>query len=123
MRPEGERFCGPGAAARRLVRGAAATRDAPHKTSRGEGKMKVPCRKALSGALAPLCLCLGLAMPTNAADAPKVIKISHQFPASQGDEGDFRDRLSRKFVAEVEKRTHGQLTFEVYPGNSLMRSE
>jgi TRAP-type C4-dicarboxylate transport system substrate-binding protein len=56
-----------------------------------------------------------------AADA-KVIKISHQFPGGSIDSGDFRDRLTRKFGAEVEKRTNGTLKFEVYPGSSLMKT-
>jgi TRAP-type C4-dicarboxylate transport system substrate-binding protein len=57
----------------------------------------------------------------DAADA-KVIKISHQFPGGTADSGDFRDRLTRKFAAEVEKRTNGSLKFEVYPGSSLMKT-
>jgi TRAP-type C4-dicarboxylate transport system substrate-binding protein len=56
-----------------------------------------------------------------AADA-KVIKISHQFPGGSIDSGDFRDRLTRKFAAEVEKRTNGSLKFEIYPGSSLMKT-
>ncbi len=64
---------------------------------------------------------LGLAATAN-AQAPKVIKISHQFPASTGDDGDFRDRLARKFAAEVEKRTNGQLKFEIYPSSSLVKT-
>src|SRR5476649_2187842 len=57
----------------------------------------------------------------HAADA-KVIKISHQFPGGSVDKGDFRDRLTRKFAAEVEKRTGGSLKFEIYPGSSLMKT-
>jgi TRAP-type C4-dicarboxylate transport system substrate-binding protein len=57
-----------------------------------------------------------------AADAPRVLKISHQFPASQGDDGDFRDRLARKFAADVEKRTNGELKFEIYPSSSLVKT-
>src|SRR4051812_31180994 len=58
-----------------------------------------------------------------AADATaKTIKISHQFPGGSIDKGDFRDRLTRKFAAEVEKRTNGSLKFEVYPGSSLMKT-
>lgn len=56
------------------------------------------------------------------AQSPKVLKLSHQFPASSGDEGDFRDRLARKFAAEVEKRTNGGLKIEVYPNGSLVKT-
>ena len=56
-----------------------------------------------------------------AADA-RTIKISHQFPGGSIDSGDFRDRLTRKFAAEVTKRTNGTLKFEVYPGSSLMKT-
>ena len=51
----------------------------------------------------------------------KTIKISHQFPGGTIDDGDFRDRLVRKFAAEVEKKTNGQLKFEIYPAASLMK--
>jgi TRAP-type transport system periplasmic protein len=56
------------------------------------------------------------------AATAKILKISHQFPGSSGDEGDFRDRLCRKFAAELEKRTDGQITAQVYPGSSLMKT-
>lgn len=51
----------------------------------------------------------------------KTIKISHQFPGGTIDEGDFRDRLVRKFAAEVEKKSGGALKFEIYPAASLMK--
>ena len=50
------------------------------------------------------------------------LKISHQFPGGTINEGDFRDRLCRKFAAEVEKRTKGALKGTVYPGSSLMKT-
>ena len=50
------------------------------------------------------------------------LKISHQFPGGSVTEGDFRDRLTRMFAAEVEKRTKGGLKFEIYPGSSLMKT-
>ncbi|MCE4557660.1 TRAP transporter substrate-binding protein DctP [Pelomonas cellulosilytica] len=50
------------------------------------------------------------------------LKISHQFPSGTLNEGDFRDRLCRKFAAEVEKRTGGALKASVYPGSSLMKT-
>jgi TRAP-type C4-dicarboxylate transport system substrate-binding protein len=76
-------------------------------------------RRTVMGVLA-----LGISM---AAAAPAwaqttVIKISHQFPGGTIDKGDFRDRLVRKFAAEVEKRSKGSLKFEIYPGSSLMKT-
>ena len=56
-----------------------------------------------------------------AADAAGTLKLSHQFPASSGSEGDFRDQLARKFAAEVEKRTGGKLKVSVYANSSLMK--
>lgn len=51
-----------------------------------------------------------------------VLKISHQFPGGSATEGDFRDRLCRRFAGEVEKRTSGALKASVYPGSSLMKT-
>lgn len=50
------------------------------------------------------------------------LKISHQFPGGTLTEGDFRDRLCRKFAAELEKRSNGALGGTVYPGSSLMKT-
>lgn len=50
------------------------------------------------------------------------LKISHQFPGGSLTEGDFRDRLCRRFATEVEKRTGGALKASVYPGSSLMKT-
>jgi len=58
----------------------------------------------------------------NAFAQNKTLKISHQFPGGTIKEGDFRDRLVRMFSAEVEKRTKGNLKFEIYPGSSLMKT-
>jgi TRAP-type C4-dicarboxylate transport system substrate-binding protein len=58
----------------------------------------------------------------NAFAQSKTLKISHQFPGGTIKEGDFRDRLVRMFSAEVEKRTKGDLKFEIYPGSSLMKT-
>jgi TRAP-type transport system periplasmic protein len=56
------------------------------------------------------------------AQGREPLKISHQFPGGAIDDGDFRDRLCRKFAAEVEKRTGGGLKFQIYPGSSLMKT-
>ena len=58
----------------------------------------------------------------NAFAQNKTLKISHQFPGGTIKEGDFRDRLVRMFAVEVEKRTKGNLKFEIYPGSSLMKT-
>ena len=50
------------------------------------------------------------------------LKISHQFPSGTINEGDFRDRLCRRFAADIEKRTNGALKASVYPGSSLMKT-
>src|SRR5438477_628674 len=50
------------------------------------------------------------------------LKISHQFPGGSINEGDFRDRLCRRFAADIEKRSNGALKAAVYPGSSLMKT-
>jgi TRAP-type C4-dicarboxylate transport system substrate-binding protein len=77
-------------------------------------------REILKG-LAAAPAIIGTSHAAHAADA-RVIKISHQFPGGTVDTGDFRDRLTRKFAAEVEKRTAGSLKFEIYPSSSLMKT-
>ena len=78
-------------------------------------------RRTLLKNLAAAPAALAVSRFAQAADA-KVIKISHQFPGGSIDKGDFRDRLTRKFAVEVEKRTNGSLRFEIYPGSSLMKT-
>jgi TRAP-type transport system periplasmic protein len=82
--------------------------------------MTISRRCVLAGALtAPAIVAstrLGSAAPT------QTLKISHQFPGGTIDEGDFRDRLCRKFAAELEKRTNGALAAQVYPNSSLMKT-
>jgi len=55
------------------------------------------------------------------AQAATTLKISHQFPGGTIDQGDFRDRLTRKFAAEVSKRSGGEIAAEVYPNSSLIK--
>ena len=56
------------------------------------------------------------------AQAATTLKISHQFPGGTIDKGDFRDRLTRVFAQEVNKRSKGDIVAEVYPGSSLMKT-
>ena len=88
--------------------------------------MDVTRRRVLVGSVGSLGSLLGCSgfwwsRSARAADAPVSLKISHQFPSSSGAEGDFRDRLVRKFAAEIEKRSGGKLKCEIYPGSSLMK--
>src|ERR1700694_202536 len=82
--------------------------------------MNINRRRLLAGAAAGIPLaCVG---SRAFAQTAGTLKISHQFPgAVSNDQGDFRDRLCKKFGAEVEKRTQGALKFEVYPNSSLMK--
>ncbi len=69
---------------------------------------------------------LGLAtfsLPAAGQSPPVVLKIGHQFPASSGNEGDFRDRMCHRFAAEIERRSGGTLKGEVFPQNKLVKPE
>jgi TRAP-type transport system periplasmic protein len=80
--------------------------------------MPINRRNVIAGALAAPAIIsfsrLGFAAQT--------LKISHQFPGGTIDQGDFRDRLCRRFAAELEKRTNGALVIQVYPNSSLMKT-
>jgi TRAP-type C4-dicarboxylate transport system substrate-binding protein len=80
--------------------------------------MTISRRTALGLFAAPAIL---RATRARAADA-RVIKISHQFPGGTAEQGDFRDRLVRRFAAAVQDKTGGSLRFEIYPGSSLMKT-
>jgi TRAP-type C4-dicarboxylate transport system substrate-binding protein len=56
------------------------------------------------------------------AQAATTLKISHQFPGGTMDKGDFRDRLCRMFAAELAKRSGGEMTAEIYPNSSLIKT-
>ena len=81
--------------------------------------MTVSRRRFVTGSLAAVPL--ALAGSRALAQAPTTLKISHQFPGGTVDSGDFRDRLARKFAADVEKKTSGGLKFEIYPNSSLVK--
>ena len=75
-------------------------------------------RRLVAGAIA---LPVAVAGARALAQSPTTLKISHQFPGGTIDSGDFRDRLVRKFAADVEKRTNGALKFDIYPNASLVK--
>ena len=82
--------------------------------------MKITRRALLAGAVTAPALVA--ASRLGLAAQPRVLKISHQFPGGTIEAGDFRDRLCRRFAAEVTRRTNGELAFEIYPGSSLMKT-
>lgn len=79
--------------------------------------MTLSRRSVLAGALAAPVI-----LRNASAYAAQTLKISHQFPSSNGDEGDFRDRAARRFAAELEKRTGGELNAQVFSDSSLMKT-
>src|SRR6478672_6603889 len=81
--------------------------------------MTITRRHVLAGAIAAPALIGGA---RRGSAATRTIKISHQFPGGTLTEGDFRDRLCRKFAAELEKRTNGSIVGQVYPNSSLMKT-
>src|SRR3974377_1327541 len=82
--------------------------------------MIVNRRRLLGGVLAVPAAIAGARSRT--VHAAQTFKISHQFPGGTHAAGDFRDRLCRTFAAEIEKRTNGALTGQVYPNSSLMKT-
>jgi len=81
--------------------------------------MHITRRRFVAGSIAAVPL--AFASVRALAQTPATLKISHQFPAASGEEGDFRDRLCKRFAADVEKKTNGALKFEIYANSSLMK--
>src|SRR3954462_7530620 len=81
--------------------------------------MTITRRHVLAGAIAAPAL-IGSARRGTAAT--RTIKISHQVPGGTETEGDFRDRLCRKFASEIEKRTDKSMVAQFYPNSSLMKA-
>lgn len=80
-------------------------------------------RKVLTTLVAaPAVLTFGRHVLAQGTAEARTLKISHQFPGGTIEQGDFRDRLTRVFAREVEKRTSGSLKFEVYANASLMKT-
>ena len=80
-------------------------------------------RAALGTLAAPLLAAPAILGGTRRASADtRTLKLSHQFPASDGATGDFRDRLVRRFAKEIETRSNGALRFEIYPNSSLVKT-
>ena len=81
--------------------------------------MTLTRRHFVGAALAAPCI---LRFGLGSAQAATTLKLSHQFPGGTIDEGDFRDRMCRKFAKAVGERSKGALEIQVYPGSSLMKT-
>jgi hypothetical protein len=92
-------------------------RRACHRTGPGPDPSALPTQHAV-GAIPVLIA----SARTGSLAAGQTLKISYQFPGGTIDEVDFRDRLCQKFAAELEKRTNGAETAQVYPNSSLMKT-
>jgi TRAP-type C4-dicarboxylate transport system substrate-binding protein len=80
-----------------------------------------PIRRRILGGLlagAPLALL----RDASGAEGSTELKISHQWPGGTITEGDFRDRLCRRFAEEIAKRSNGALRCTIYPNSSLVKT-
>ncbi len=84
--------------------------------------MRITRRNALRAGFGAALAAPAILRPGTARADAKMLKISHQFPGGTIEQGDFRDRLVRRFAADVQARTKGELGFEMYPGSSLMKT-
>jgi TRAP-type transport system periplasmic protein len=92
----------------------------PKNDNVGRSSMTLSRRYVLAAALAAPAV---IATSRFGSAAPlRTLKISHQFPGGTIDDGDFRDRLCRKFADELAKRTSGEIDAQVYPNSSLMKT-
>ena len=80
--------------------------------------MTITRRRFVAGSIAAGSL---VAVGPRAFAQETKLKISHQFPGGTAEQGDFRDRLCRRFAADVEKRTGGAVKFDIYPNSSLVK--
>lgn len=87
--------------------------------------MKARTRRAafaLSTAACTLAL-IGCGAGGSGSDSVQ-LRLSHQWPAAAGGEdGDFRAELADQFAKEVDERTDGGVSVQVYPNGSLVGAD
>ena len=81
------------------------SRDETTRSKKKEPPMPLTRRAAGRAALAGMLAAPALLRAGSLRAAPTVLKISHQFPGGTIEQGDFRDRLVRRFAAAVQQRT------------------
>jgi TRAP-type C4-dicarboxylate transport system substrate-binding protein len=47
------------------------------------------------------------------------LRLSHQWPAASGEDGDFRSLVAQKFADGVSEETDGSVTVQIFPNSSL----
>jgi TRAP-type transport system periplasmic protein len=63
----------------------------------------------------------GLASDGGGSGGEVTLRLTHQWPGvNEEGEGDFRAVLAKRFADEVNERTDGQVTVQIYPNNSLI---
>ena len=50
------------------------------------------------------------------------LRLTHQWPAAEGDEGDFRAVLAQRFSDQVAEQTDDQVKVQIFPNNTLGKS-
>lgn len=48
------------------------------------------------------------------------LRLSHQWPEASGEDGDFRALIAQRFKQQVEERTSGRISVQIYPNASLV---
>jgi len=83
----------------------------------------------VAAALAPVILlsaCGGNGSETGAEGSGECgevsLRLSHQWPAAAGDEGDFRAVLAQRFADTVAEETDDQVKVQIFPNSSLVES-
>lgn len=69
-----------------------------------------------------LVACGGGGSGASGACQDVTLRLSHQWPKAQGDDGDFRSLVAQKFADGVDEATDGQVTVQLYPGGTLAES-
>jgi hypothetical protein len=88
-----------------MARSSTGRQNATLEPRRGDDDMAMTRREWIAG----LAAAGTLPITTGAWAQAGTLKISHQFPGGTINEGDFRDRLCRRFAADIEKRSTGAL--------------
>ncbi|MQA13173.1 MAG: C4-dicarboxylate ABC transporter substrate-binding protein [Pseudonocardiaceae bacterium] len=51
------------------------------------------------------------------------LRLSHQWPESSGQEGDFRSQIAQRFADQVGRETNGEVEVRIYPNASLVGAD